>query len=207
MSSEEIKNEIQDKLAMIADPHMGVSIVAMGLIREIQYNEESKEADITISPTNPGCMSIANIAMAAKLEAEKVEEIGRANITVIDHMMADTINDMINKEDVEVTIECVEDIQENSTITIKTIVKSKNYPQYPVNQGNVEFTINDEKLKDDNDEIIKTTVDNEIASIDYTIPKSVADDKITIIANYSDGTSKYGDSKAEKTVNIINKEE
>lgn len=99
MSSEEIKNEIQDKLAMIADPHMGVSIVAMGLIREIQYNEESKEADITISPTNPGCMSIANIAMAAKLEAEKVEGVEKANITVIDHMMADTINEMVNKEE------------------------------------------------------------------------------------------------------------
>ncbi len=99
MSSEEIKNEIQDKLAMIADPHMGVSIVAMGLIREIQYDEESKEADITISPTNPGCMSIANIAMAAKLEAEKVEGVEKANITVIDHMMADTINEMVNKEE------------------------------------------------------------------------------------------------------------
>ncbi|MBQ6443351.1 MAG: DUF59 domain-containing protein [Methanosphaera sp.] len=99
MSSEEIKNEIQDKLAMIADPHMGVSIVAMGLIREIQYDEESKEVDITISPTNPGCMSIANIAMAAKLEAEKVEGVEKANITVIDHMMADTINEMVNKEE------------------------------------------------------------------------------------------------------------
>ena len=99
MSSEEIKNEIQDKLAMIADTHMGVSIVAMGLIREIQYDEESKEVDITISPTNPGCMSIANIAMAAKLEAEKVEGVEKANITVIDHMMADTINEMVNKEE------------------------------------------------------------------------------------------------------------
>lgn len=99
MSSEEIKSQIQDKLAMIADPHMGISIVSMGLIREIQYDEESKEVDITISPTNPGCMSIANIAMAAKLEAEKVEGVEKANINVIDHMMADTINEMVNKEE------------------------------------------------------------------------------------------------------------
>lgn len=99
MSSEEIKSQIQDKLAMIADPHMGVSIVSMGLIREIEYDEESEEANITISPTNPGCMSIANIAMAAKLEAEKIDGIKKANINVIDHMMADTINEMINKEE------------------------------------------------------------------------------------------------------------
>ena len=65
----------------------------------LTLDEESKEADITISPTNPGCMSIANIAMAAKLEAEKVEGVEKANITVIDHMMADTINEMVNKEE------------------------------------------------------------------------------------------------------------
>ncbi|MDO5825838.1 MAG: hypothetical protein BZ137_08980 [Methanosphaera sp. rholeuAM130] len=99
MSAEEIKSEIKDKLAMIADPHMGISIVDMGLIREIQYDEETKEADITICPTNPGCMSVANIAMAAKLEAQKVDGVEKANITVIEHMMADTINEMINKEE------------------------------------------------------------------------------------------------------------
>ena len=99
MNEEEMKSQIKDKLAMIADPHMGFSIVDMGLIRDIQYNEETKEADITISPTNPGCMSIANIAMAAKLEVEKLEDVDTANITVIDHMMADTINEMVNKKD------------------------------------------------------------------------------------------------------------
>jgi metal-sulfur cluster biosynthetic enzyme len=97
--SEEIKSQIQDKLAMIADPHMGVSIVQMGLVRDIQYDEETKEADITICPTNPGCMSVANIAMAARLEAEKIEGVDKAKITVIEHMMADTINEMVNKDE------------------------------------------------------------------------------------------------------------
>lgn len=99
MAEEDLKTQINDKLAMIADPHMGVSIVSMGLIREIKVDEENRTAAITISPTNPGCMSIANIAMAAKLEAEKVDGIDKAEIKVIDHMMADTINEMVNKEE------------------------------------------------------------------------------------------------------------
>ncbi|MBE6488991.1 MAG: DUF59 domain-containing protein [Methanosphaera stadtmanae] len=97
--SEEIRTQINDSLAKIADPHMGVSIVDMGLVREIQYDDDSKLAQITICPTNPGCMSVANIAMAAKIEAEKLDTVDKAEITVIDHMMADTINEMVNKEE------------------------------------------------------------------------------------------------------------
>ncbi|MBR0471379.1 MAG: DUF59 domain-containing protein [Methanosphaera sp.] len=97
MAEAEIKQQINDKLARIADPHMGISIVDMGLVQNVEV--EDKNAKITIKPTNPGCMSVANIAMAAKLEVEKLDEIDLAEITVIDHMMADTINEMINKEE------------------------------------------------------------------------------------------------------------
>lgn len=99
MTEAELKQQINDKLARIADPHMGVSIVDMGLIEEVEVDEANKKAKITISPTNPGCMSIANIAMAAKLEVEKLDSIDKAEINVIKHMMADTVNEMVNKEE------------------------------------------------------------------------------------------------------------
>lgn len=99
MAEADIKQEINDKLSLIADPHMGISIVEMGLVRDVAIDEDNKKVDVTISPTNPGCMSVANIAMAAKLELEKLDSIDKAQITVIDHMMADTINEMVNKEE------------------------------------------------------------------------------------------------------------
>ncbi len=99
MAEAELKQEIKDKLALIADHHMGISIVDMGLVRDIAIDEENKKVNITLSPTNPGCMSIANVAMASKLEIEKLEDVDKAEITVIDHMMADTINEMVNKEE------------------------------------------------------------------------------------------------------------
>ena len=99
MAEAELKQEIKDKLALIADPHMGISIVDMGLVRDIAIDEENKKVNITLSPTNHGCMSIANVAMASKLEIEKLEDVDKAEITVIDHMMADTINEMVNKEE------------------------------------------------------------------------------------------------------------
>lgn len=95
--SEEIVNKIREELAKIPDPHMGISIVEMGIIGDIEVNEAEKTAKIVIKPTNPGCMSAANIAMQARLAAEGLEEIDKAEVVVEGHMMADAICEMVNK--------------------------------------------------------------------------------------------------------------
>lgn len=99
MAEAEIKEKINDKLAGIADPHMGISIVEMGLIQNIEVDEANKKAVITVKPTNPMCMSVANIAMAIRIEAEKLDEIDKAEINVIDHMMSNEVNEMVNKDE------------------------------------------------------------------------------------------------------------
>lgn len=93
--SDEMINKVRDSVAVINDPHMGVSIVEMGIVQDIKVN--GNNVKITIKPTNPGCMSVARIAADAKTQAEKVEGIEKAEINVIDHMMADQINEMINR--------------------------------------------------------------------------------------------------------------
>jgi hypothetical protein len=42
-------------------------------------------------------MSAANMAMQARVAAEKVEGIDKAEIEIEGHMMADAINEMVNK--------------------------------------------------------------------------------------------------------------
>ena len=93
--SEELVNEIKDALTPINDPHMGISIVDMGIVQNIAV--EGDQAEITLKPTNPGCMSITRIAADAKIRAEKVNKKKKAIITVEGHAMADSINEMINR--------------------------------------------------------------------------------------------------------------
>jgi metal-sulfur cluster biosynthetic enzyme len=96
--SEELYEKVKQALTNVADPHMGISIVEMGLVENIEIEEKDQNiAKITIKPTNPGCMSAARMAMDAKTEAEKVEGIDKAEVTVAGHMMADAINEMVNK--------------------------------------------------------------------------------------------------------------
>ncbi|MGF7118303.1 metal-sulfur cluster assembly factor [Methanobacterium oryzae] len=93
--ADELVEKVKEALSTVADPHMGISIVEMGIVQDIEIAD--KIAKITIQPTNPGCMSAANIAMSAKLAAEKVEGIDKAEIIVQGHMMAEAISEMVNK--------------------------------------------------------------------------------------------------------------
>ena len=93
--SEDLVNDIKDAITPINDPHMGISIVEMGIVQNITV--EGDQAEITLKPTNPGCMSITRIAADAKIRAENVEGIEKAKIIVEGHAMADSINEMINR--------------------------------------------------------------------------------------------------------------
>ena len=93
--SDEVMNDVKNAVSKVNDPHMGVSIVEMGLVQDIQINDDC--AKITIKPTNPGCMSVTRMAADAKREALGVEGINKVEIVVEGHLMADSINEMINK--------------------------------------------------------------------------------------------------------------
>ncbi len=93
--SEDLVNDIKDAIAPINDPHMGISIVEMGIVQNIAVDGD--QAEITLKPTNPGCMSITRIAADTKIRAENVEGIEKAIITVEGHAMAESINEMINR--------------------------------------------------------------------------------------------------------------
>ncbi|WP_458402634.1 iron-sulfur cluster assembly protein [Methanobrevibacter sp.] len=93
--SEELVNDIKDAVAVINDPHMGISIVDMGIVQNITVDGD--QAEIILKPTNPGCMSITRIAADAKVRAESVEGIDTAKIIVEGHAMSEAINEMINR--------------------------------------------------------------------------------------------------------------
>lgn len=78
---------------------MGINIVDMGLIENIEIIKDNKTiAKVTIKPTNPACMSAAKMAMDAKQMVENVEGVDKAEIIVTGHLMSDVINEMVNKE-------------------------------------------------------------------------------------------------------------
>ena len=78
--SEDLANDIRDAVSVINDPHMGVSIVEMGIVQSIAI--DGSTAELVIRPTNPGCMSVTRIAAQAKAEALKVEGIDKVKLII-----------------------------------------------------------------------------------------------------------------------------
>jgi len=96
--ADELVERIKKALAKVADPHMGISIMDMGLVENIEIEKRDQTiAKITIRPTNPGCMSAARMAMDARNMVEQVEGIDKAEIIISGHLMADAITEMVNK--------------------------------------------------------------------------------------------------------------
>ena len=94
--SEELALAVKDAVSVVNDPHMGVSIVEMGIVQSIAI--DGSTAELVIRPTNPGCMSVTRIAAQAKAEALKVEGIDKVKLIIEGHVMADALNEMLNKE-------------------------------------------------------------------------------------------------------------
>lgn len=69
------KKVVLEKLKQVIDPEVGLNIVDMGLIYDV--NVEGESVDITMTLTSPGCPfgpQIINGAEAAPLELEGITE-------------------------------------------------------------------------------------------------------------------------------------
>lgn len=94
--SEDLAIAVKDAVSAVNDPHMGVSIVEMGIVESIEI--DGSTANLVIRPTNPGCMSVTRIAAQAKTEALKVDGIDKVKLTIVGHIMSDALNEMFNKD-------------------------------------------------------------------------------------------------------------
>ena len=74
--------EIMTQLKQIIDPDLGISIVDLGLIREITLSDDGN-AEIKMTLTSPGCPIGPELMRAVKHFAEKVEGVKSANVRLV----------------------------------------------------------------------------------------------------------------------------
>jgi metal-sulfur cluster biosynthetic enzyme len=91
------KEDVMNALKKVADPHMGISIVDMGLISDVEVDDEGN-VSFTLTPTNPACMSVLGMAMHAKEVVKGVEGVKSVKVEVKGHMMEKEINEILSKE-------------------------------------------------------------------------------------------------------------
>ncbi|WP_423792241.1 metal-sulfur cluster assembly factor [Methanocaldococcus indicus] len=91
------KDEVINALKKVADPHMGISIVDMGLVKDVEVDEEGN-VSFKIIPTNPACMSILGMAMQAKDVVKSLDGVKKVEVKVEGHMLEEDINKILNEQ-------------------------------------------------------------------------------------------------------------
>jgi metal-sulfur cluster biosynthetic enzyme len=74
------EEEIKKRLKSIIDPHTGMDIISMDLVKKIKV--EKGNAVIYFTPTSPACPVTAYFAEKIKAEAEKAKGIKKAEVKI-----------------------------------------------------------------------------------------------------------------------------
>jgi metal-sulfur cluster biosynthetic enzyme len=94
MDQEKILDSVMDRLAYVIDPETGVDVVRMRLVQDIKLDEKGKISYI-FRPSSPLCPIAVPLALNIIEAIKKIPEIKKQDITVVDYLQADMLNDLL----------------------------------------------------------------------------------------------------------------
>jgi len=81
MSEIDLKEMVREQLKGVMDPELGINIVDLGLVYDIEVEEA--HARVTMTLTSPGCPAGGQILMGAQKAAESAEGIETADVNLV----------------------------------------------------------------------------------------------------------------------------
>lgn len=76
-----LKQEITGKLKKVLDPHTGIDVFSMGMIKNISINKG--EVTIKFKPTSPFCPILDYLIKSMENSIKKIKEIKKLEIKVV----------------------------------------------------------------------------------------------------------------------------
>jgi len=86
------KEEVKEGLKNVVDPHTGTDVYDMGLISDLEIEDNS--VSLTFTPTSPFCPMGVQLAVQIKKNLSQIDglEADKVDITVEGHMQSEEIN-------------------------------------------------------------------------------------------------------------------
>jgi metal-sulfur cluster biosynthetic enzyme len=78
----ELKEQILKELETVIDPELGLNIVDLGLIYDVDIDED-KNVHIKMTLTTPGCPLHDSITSGARYVLEAMEEVNEVNVQLV----------------------------------------------------------------------------------------------------------------------------
>lgn len=80
---EELKQQITEAIQEVYDPEIPINIYEMGLIYNIDVDEDSKDVVIDMTLTTPNCPSAQELPAEVQRAAEGVEGVSRVVVDIV----------------------------------------------------------------------------------------------------------------------------
>jgi metal-sulfur cluster biosynthetic enzyme len=91
-----VEKEIVVKaLKEIIDPHTGISVYDMGLIKDLEVKDG--EVSLTFVPSSPFCPLGVQLSMQIKEKLEGIEGVTKVKVRVSGHVQEKELNEMLCK--------------------------------------------------------------------------------------------------------------
>jgi len=94
MEADALLNTVTEKLSAVIDPETGVDVMRMKLVQEISIDENRRIA-YKFRPSSPLCPIAIPLVMDIIHAIREVHEISGQDVTVVDYVQAEELNQML----------------------------------------------------------------------------------------------------------------
>ena len=94
MNHQDLENSVIEKLKTVIDPETGADVIRMRLVQDIFIDDEGIITYV-FRPSSPLCPIAISLALGIMQAIKEVPGISAQNITVVDYVEADQLNEIL----------------------------------------------------------------------------------------------------------------
>ncbi len=89
-----LKEKVENKLREIIDPEVGLDLVSLNTIENLEVKEDGN-VKVVFRPTTPFCPLGVQLALSIKKSLKEIEGVKNVEVEVIDFIYAEQTNELL----------------------------------------------------------------------------------------------------------------
>ncbi|MCX7846299.1 MAG: metal-sulfur cluster assembly factor [Dictyoglomaceae bacterium] len=89
-----LREKVENKLREIIDPEVGLDLVTLNTIENLEVNEDGN-VKVVFRPTTPFCPLGVQLALSIKKSLREIEGIKKVDVEVVDFIYAEQTNELL----------------------------------------------------------------------------------------------------------------